>query len=150
MQHVAKHPELIGLLQVDSAACAPMSRAWTGLQPARRAPDGTDHHVGPRGLMGRAMNPSAFPTPVDHSPGAYCMDRGMHLRDYFAAKAMQGFAAEGGFPGLRQQRLPTNGSDAMLRERESSLQQQPPTKGYRDESIPALHKKAPARWPGRR
>ena len=79
--------------------------------------------------MGRAMNPSAFPTPVDHSPGAYCMDRGMHLRDYFAAKAMQGFAAEGGMPGPAAAKAAYEWADAMLRERESSLQQQPPTKG---------------------
>lgn len=36
---------------------------------------------------------SAFPIPNDDRPGAYPAEPGMTLRDYFAAKAMQGMYA---------------------------------------------------------
>ena len=38
-------------------------------------------------------NESAFPTPIDGRPGAYPAESGMTLRDYFAAKAIQGMCA---------------------------------------------------------
>lgn len=37
---------------------------------------------------------SAFPIPNDDRPGAYPAEPGMALRDYFAAKAMQGLLAQ--------------------------------------------------------
>jgi hypothetical protein len=36
---------------------------------------------------------SAFPIPLDDRPGAYPAEPGMSLRDYFAAKALQGMLA---------------------------------------------------------
>jgi len=79
------------------------------------------------------MNPSAFPIPFDNRPGAYEADPGMHLRDYFAAKVMQGFAANpdaawsDGLVGMAREAY--EWADAMLRERGPHLLQQPPTKG---------------------
>jgi hypothetical protein len=37
---------------------------------------------------------AAFPIPLDDRPGAYPAESGMTLRDYFAAKAMQGLLAQ--------------------------------------------------------
>ena len=95
----------------------------------------------PRGLDGRAMNPSAFlPRSITRlAPTAWTAAPPARLS--FAAKAMQGFAAEGGF--TRGQRPPTNGpTPCCANKRESSLQQQPPTKGCScDESIPHYTKK---------
>jgi len=47
-------------------------------------------------------NPPAFPIPrhtrhFDDSQGAYMQDDGMTLRDYFAAKAMQGYVSARGW-----------------------------------------------------
>jgi len=41
---------------------------------------------------------SAFPIPNDDRPGAYPAEPGMTLRDYFAAKAMQGMLSHGFVP----------------------------------------------------
>ncbi len=44
-------------------------------------------------MNNKPFNPSAFPIPLDDRPGAYLAEAGMTLRDYFAAKAMQGICA---------------------------------------------------------
>lgn len=43
--------------------------------------------------MSRDNGGAAFPIPNDDRPGAYPAEPGMTLRDYFAAKAMQGMWA---------------------------------------------------------
>jgi hypothetical protein len=64
---------------------------------------------------------AAFPIPLDDRPGAYPAEPGMTLRDYFAAKAMQAFAADpelgwaDGLTGMAKQAY--RWADAMLRER---------------------------------
>ncbi len=61
-------------------------------------------------------NPPAFPSVFDH-------ERGMTLRDYFAAKAMQGFMANKSNPMHFQPENDANWAysiaDAMLRAREN-------------------------------
>lgn len=42
------------------------------------------------------FNPAAFPIAHDDRPGAYPAEPGMSLRDYFAAKALQGCLANPG------------------------------------------------------
>lgn len=59
----------------------------------------------------------AFPTMFDPS-GATIMDNGMTLRDYFAAKAMQGFAADQYCDnGAQAAKTAYEWADAMLAER---------------------------------
>jgi hypothetical protein len=69
----------------------------------------------------------AFPTNEERFPdGAMCQEAtyGMQLRDYFAAKAMQGFAADGecrfqeGITGMAKKAY--EWADAMLKAREGS------------------------------
>lgn len=68
-------------------------------------------------------NPPAFPIPrhtrhFDDSQGNYVQDDGMTLRDYFAAKAMQGIL----FEGLEPEETAKHAyamADAMLKAREN-------------------------------
>ena len=65
----------------------------------------------------------AFPTLEHGGNGLELSDPGMTLRDYFAGKAMQGFAADptcgfqDGIPGMA--RLAYEWADAMLKAREA-------------------------------
>ncbi len=70
---------------------------------------------------------SAFPIPLDNSPGAYSADPGMTLRDYFAAKALVGMLANDGpepsFPSFDKlaasmAEVAYQYADAMLAERD--------------------------------
>lgn len=69
------------------------------------------------------FNPAAYPIPHDDRPGAYPAEPGMSLRDYFAAKAMQGLLAQS--MGTAGGSDPAHGAlyayamaDAMLKERD--------------------------------
>lgn len=72
-------------------------------------------------------NPPAFPIPrhtrhFDDSQGSYVQDDGMTLRDYFAAKAMQGMYARGDFPTgimIDTAKEAYEMADAMLKTREA-------------------------------
>ena len=66
-------------------------------------------------------NPPAFPQYIISNNGAY-VDGGMTLRDYFAAKAMQGFCASPTNMEWSTNRLAAEAyflADAMLRAREN-------------------------------
>ena len=140
VQHVAKHPELIGLLQVDSVRL----RAWRqGVGLACNLPgvhpDGTDHHVGPRGLMGRAMNPSAFlPRSITRlAPTAWTA--ACTCATTLRPKPCRALLLKVDCQGLRQQRLPTNGPTPCCANANPPSSNNRPRKGSHDESIPALH-----------
>ena len=68
-------------------------------------------------------NPPAFPQYITSNNGAY-VDGGMTLRDYFAAKAMQGFMANKSNPMHFQPENDANWAysiaDAMLAAREKA------------------------------
>ena len=70
--------------------------------------------------MTQPVSPTAFPVTSDHYADKYC-ERGMSLRDYFAAKAMQGTAAQyvhdDSRPGTWDQQLAADAyaiADAMM------------------------------------
>lgn len=67
------------------------------------------------------FNPAAFPIPHDDRPGAYPAEPGMSLRDYFAAKALQGICASSPDSSWTNERLAAEAyglADAMLKERD--------------------------------
>jgi hypothetical protein len=64
------------------------------------------------------INESAFPIPNDDRPGSYEAQPGMALRDYFAAKAMQGLLANDSDPLFeRVAEWAYDIADEMLKER---------------------------------
>ena len=63
-------------------------------------------------------NPSAFPLAIESSKDIY---KGMTLRDYFAAKAMQGLISHYGIDGDYERECPMKSfeiADEMLKQRE--------------------------------
>ena len=63
---------------------------------------------------------SAFPSPPSqHSNGFYSTGEGMTLRDYFAAAALQGILAVGGFNWDDDSKNAFKAADAMLKAREA-------------------------------
>ena len=73
-------------------------------------------------------NPPAFPIPrhtrnFDDSQGAYMQDDGMTLRDYMAAKVMQGICASDPVSAMTNARIAAEAydlADAMLAAREKT------------------------------
>jgi len=68
-------------------------------------------------------NPPAFPTNIHNFGDGKYASQGMTLRDYFAAKAMQGYCSD---PDWRQDMTPTDTAfaaytqaDAMMKAREA-------------------------------
>lgn len=80
-----------------------------------------------------SINMPAFPSCTEYFPNdvAYKENQGMTLRDYFAAKAMQGMVSIG-IPSLKKDESFANGyarhaydvADAMLRKRENNQQKE--------------------------
>ena len=71
--------------------------------------------------MKKPENPSAFPS--SYIPNEEHFEPGISLRDYFAAKAMQGLIAKHGNPRGTEGLLTSdsyNIADAMLTERETA------------------------------
>ena len=60
-------------------------------------------------------NPPAFPQPINPAE----QGRGMTLRDYFAAKAMNAFLSRPGSPFEKDAEYAYKMADAMMKERES-------------------------------
>lgn len=58
-------------------------------------------------------SPHAFPQTHPDNALIY-LDRGMSLRDYFAAKAMQGFLASGSMAGIEMIEMSYEIADCML------------------------------------
>ena len=73
-------------------------------------------------MMSKNDGGAAFPnTPTDRSGQIAEHECGMSLRDYFAAKAMQGYIASVGYDGDSESNIAFNAykqADAMLKERD--------------------------------
>ncbi len=71
--------------------------------------------------MTRPDNPHAFPQP---DASGRISEEGMSLRDYFAARAMQGMVVGTEYVGLGPERIAVDAyelADAMLKERDNGV-----------------------------